>query len=114
MREEPEKLDLAEPKPDPVKPPIPEPNDLNIDSLYMFDYDPNSLKAADKDKPKDVFDFKTAAEKAASNTEEGKLEMLFSRCEALYAHGFVKHSCVFAQQLANYFLKNPNFGLFNK
>lgn len=39
------------------------------------------------------------------NTNEHKrLESLFSRCEALYAHGYIEHACILAKILAEYLL----------
>lgn len=64
-----------------------------------------------------LFQFKAALSLATASmggSEESQLEVLFSRCEALYAHGFIEHSCVLAQLLAHYCLGNPSFGLFNK
>lgn len=84
-------------------------SDLN--NLYMFDYDPSRLKSSKETQPPVMFQFKTAL--SAMTSEENKLEVLFSRCEALYAHGFVDHACTLAQLLANYCLNNTSFGLFN-
>lgn len=81
----------------------------------MFDYDPAKMKSAatSGEKERDWFKLKPAANNmSGSSFEENKLEILFSRCEALYAHGFIEHACVLARLLADYCLTNPNFGLF--
>lgn len=99
-------------------------NANNINSLYMFEFDPSKLKSSRGGQERDLkecvyIQFKaalnaaTAAATTNANGDENKLEMLFSRCEALYSHGFVEHACSLAKQLALYCLNDPNLGLFN-
>lgn len=109
---------MVESKLTPPPPPPVSNNDLT--NLYMFDYDPVKLKreaaaaAANAEKESYLFNFnKSTTSSSTTGCEEAKLEVLFSRCEALYAHGFIDHACVLAQLLAHYCLKNSNFGLFN-
>lgn len=92
---------------------IEQPSTDEINNLYLFDYDPSKLKSNSSapEKEKDIFKLKSKNSNA--NKEETRLEILFSRCEALYAHGFIEHSCVLARLLAEYCLKNVKYGLFS-
>jgi hypothetical protein len=44
--------------------------------------------------------------------EHKRLEILFSRCESLYAHGYKDQSCILAKLLAEYLLSTYNVDKF--
>lgn len=91
--------------PEPERLPMPQTPQDELNNLYMFDYDPSKLKSAlSADKEKDnIFKFKM--KNRSVSKEETRLEILFSRCEALYAHGYMEQACVLAELLAEYYLK---------
>jgi hypothetical protein len=47
-------------------------------------------------------------ETLVTTSESQKLEILFSRCEALYGHGYSEQACILAKILAEYLLSNYN------
>ena len=47
-------------------------------------------------------------------SEENTIEIMFSRCEALYLHGFEEHACILAELLAEHLINSTNIiSLFN-
>ena len=57
--------------------------------------------------------FKSSSASASLSKEDIRLDLLFSRCEALFAHGFSEQACVLAEVLAEYLLSNTGASLFN-
>ncbi len=91
-------------------------NDI-LNNLYLFEYDPHSKQNQSEltvNKEEEIFRIKLKKENLNnSNKEETRLEVLFSRCEALHAHGFNEQACVLAEILADYMLTNAPSSLFN-
>ena len=91
-------------------------NDI-LNNLYLFEYDPHAkLNQIDLNtsKEEEIFRIKLKKDNLnSSNKEETRLEVLFSRCEALHAHGFNEQACILAEILADYMLSNAPNSLFN-
>ena len=83
-----------------------------INNLYNFDYDPSHLKKLEQQsilKEDELFKSKLKSSIENNNlNKEDPLEILFSRCESLYAHGFTQQACILSQLLANYMLENTS------
>lgn len=90
-------------------------NDI-LNNLYLFEYDPHSKQNQSEltvNKEDEIFRIKLKKENLNSlNKEETRLEILFSRCEALHAHGFNEQACILAEILADYMLTNAPNSLF--
>jgi hypothetical protein len=91
-------------------------NDI-LNNLYSFEYDPHSKHNQidlNANKEEEIFRIKLKKDNLNnSNKEETRLEVLFSRCEALHAHGFNEQACILAEILTDYMLSNAPNSLFN-
>lgn len=92
-------------------------------SIYSFDFDPVRMRAyrqsstnaaladplslSNLSKDLDAFKarFLNTEINASCMIEEASLDDMFSRCEALHAHGYFHHSCILAQLLSEYMIK---------
>jgi hypothetical protein len=92
-------------------------NDSNTEkdplSIYSFEYEPLKMKQKSEqaNEKNSLINFKLKMFNNSnynniilSNINEDNIEIMFSRCEALYLHGFDDHACILAELLAEYLI----------
>ncbi|XP_041485312.1 zinc finger SWIM domain-containing protein 8-like isoform X2 [Lytechinus variegatus] len=75
------------------------------DEYQMYYYDTRQAKAAEPTPPKKKND--TPNPFVGIKKMEDRIEIMFSRAEALHAHGYTRHACKLAIQLAEEMLDKP-------
>ncbi|XP_071492613.1 zinc finger SWIM domain-containing protein 8-like [Diadema antillarum] len=75
------------------------------DEYQMYYYDTRQAKTAEPSGPKKKND--TPNPFVGIKKMEDRIEIMFSRAEALHAHGYTKHACKLAIQLAEEMLEKP-------